>query len=462
MTDSAGRREFLRRAAALGVTGAAAPFALNLAAMGEAAAQSASDYKALVCVFLFGANDNGNTVVPYDASGYNNYARLRSNLAIPRDKLNNNMGSTVLEPLNPPGGGAQWALAPELAPLLPVFNAGRMGVLMNVGPLIQPTTKTQYLAKSVPLPPKLFSHNDQQSMWQSCNPEGATSGWGGRIGDLFASGRGGATFTCIGLSGNAVYLSGETTVQYQLSSSEGSVAVKGVENALFGSQAASAALKSLITSQFAGLHEQAHARLVDRSLSANTKVTEALAGTPPTGFPVTELGNQLRMVARMLKGRTALGETRQVFFVGIGGFDNHDNLLVNHPPLLTQVADAMRAFDLALTELNLQNQVTTFTASDFGRTLTSNGDGSDHGWGSHHFVMGGAVRGRRLFGTAPILDSTGYGNDDVDQGRLLPSTSVDQLAATLATWFGVSPRDLETVLPQIGNYSTRDIGLFVA
>jgi uncharacterized protein (DUF1501 family) len=457
MTDSAGRREFLRRAAALGVTGAAAPFALNLAAMGEAAAQSANDYKALVCVFLFGANDNGNTVVPYDASGYNNYARLRSNLATLKEDLAN----TQLR--NAAGGSLQWALAPQLLPLMDAFNAGRMGVLMNVGPLIQPTTREQYFAKSVPLPPKLFSHNDQQSMWQSSTPEGATSGWGGRIGDLFASGNGDATFTCISLSGNAVYLSGKATMQYQLSSS-GSVAVRGVvENALFGSRDASNALRSLITStSFAGLHEQAHAQLVSRSIDANSADTAALDGTQLTGFPDTELGNQLRMVARMLKGRTALRKTRQVFFVSLGGFDNHDNLLDNHPPLLKQVADAMRAFDLALTELNLQNQVTTFTASDFGRTLTSNGDGSDHGWGSHHFVMGGAVRGRRLFGTAPILDSTGYGNDDVDQGRLLPSTSVDQLAATLATWFGVSPRDLETVLPQIGNYSTRDIGLFVA
>jgi uncharacterized protein (DUF1501 family) len=147
-----------------------------------------------------------------------------------------------------------------------------------------------------------------------------------------------------------------------------------------------------------------------------------------------------------------------VFFVSLGGFDNHDNLLADHPALLTQVADAMRAFDAAMTELNLQNQVTAFTASDFGRTLTSNGDGSDHGWGSHHFVMGGAVRGQRLFGTSPILANNGP--DDVGQGRLLPTTSVDQFGATLATWLGVSGTDLGTVLPQIGNYTIRDIGLF--
>ena len=164
------------------------------------------------------------------------------------------------------------------------------------------------------------------------------------------------------------------------------------------------------------------------------------------------------MVARMLSARATLGARRQVFFVSLGGFDNHDNLLVDHPALLTQLAGALQAFDAALNELGLQNQVTTFTASDFGRTLTSNGDGSDHGWGAHHLVMGGAVRGRRLVGSAPVLANNGP--DDVGQGRLLPTTSVDQLGATLATWFGVSATDLPTVLPQIGNYSVRNIGLF--
>ena len=456
MTRSASRREFLRRAAALGVTGVAAPLALNLAAIAEAAAQSASDHKALVCVFLFGGNDDGNTVVPYDAAGHANYTTLRGGLATPRA----NLAGTVLSPRNPPAGGQQWALAPELAPLLPVFDAGRLGVLMNVGPLIQPTTKAQYTARSVPLPPKLFSHNDQQSVWQASAPEGATSGWGGRIGDLFAAGNGDATFTCVSVSGNAVYLSGRSAVQYQMSSN-GSVAIGGIGSTLFGSAAAANALRALITEATGGgMHEREHARLVSRSIAANVTVTAALAGASPltTVFPATGLGNQLRMVARMLSARSALGARRQVFFVSLGGFDHHDNLLVDHPALLIQVADALRAFDASLTELGLQERVTTFTASDFGRTLTSNGDGSDHGWGSHHFVMGGAVRGGRLFGTPPVLGNNGP--DDVGQGRLLPTTAVDQLGATLATWFGVGGTDLSTVMPQIGGYSVRDIGLF--
>jgi uncharacterized protein (DUF1501 family) len=456
MTAAASRREFMRRAAALGIGGAAAPMALSLAAIGEAAAQSAGDHKALVCVFLFGGNDYGNTVVPYDAAGHANYTTLRSTLAIARSRLS----ATVLSPLNPLSGGQQLALAPELAPLLPVFDAGRLGVLLNVGPLVQPTTKAQYSARSVPLPPKLFSHNDQQSVWQSCLPEGATSGWGGRIGDLFAAGNGNATFTCVSVSGNAVYLAGRSAVQYQMSST-GATTITGIGATLFGSAAAAQALRALSTSApGANLHEREHARLVSRSISASTDVGAALAAAPTlsTVFPATGLGGQLRMVARMLSARTQLGARRQVFFVSLGGFDNHDNLLVDHPALLTQLAGALQAFDAALTELGLQTQVTTFTASDFGRTLTSNGDGSDHGWGAHHLVMGGAVRGRRLFGAAPVLANNGP--DDVGQGRLVPTTAVDQLGATLATWFGVSAGNLPLVLPQIGNYSLRDIGLF--
>jgi len=456
MSAPVSRREFLRRAAAVSVVGPAAPWALNLAAIGEAAAQSATDHKALVCVFLLGGNDHGNTVIPYDASGHANYATLRSTLATPRDAL----AATVLSPSNPPGGGVQLALAPQLAPLLPVFDAGRLAVLLNVGPLVQPTTKAQYLARSVPLPPKLFSHNDQQSVWQSSAAEGATSGWGGRIGDLFAAGNGNATFTCISVSGNAVYLSGSTAVQYQMSAN-GSTAITGIGTTLFGSAAAAQALRSVITGTgHANLHRSEHARLVSRSIAANGAVSAALTGAPAlaTAFPATGLGGQLRMVARMLSARLALGARRQVFFVSLGGFDNHDNLAVDHPALLTQVADALVAFDAAMTELGLQQQVTAFTASDFGRTLTSNGDGSDHGWGAHHLVMGGAVRGRRLFGAVPVLANNGP--DDVGQGRLLPSTSVDQLAATLAAWFGVSAGELATVVPNVAHYTLRDIGLF--
>ncbi len=459
MTSENSRREFLKRASALSATGVAAPWALNLAAIGEAAAQSApTDYKALVCVFLYGGNDHGNTLVPYDQGTYNTYALLRAGLATDRALL----APTLLVPTTALPNARQYALSPALSALKPMFDAGRMGVLLNVGSLIQPTTQAQYTARSVPLPPKLFSHNDQQSVWQASNPEGASSGWGGRMGDLFAAGNSQATFTAVSVSGNAVYLSGKNTAQYQLSSS-GSVAINGIGNSLYGSSAAAQTLREFITSSTSSNNlEREYARVVQRSIDANVSFTGALGGTPGlnTVFPSTGLAAQLKMVARMISARTALGAKRQVFFVSLGGFDHHDSLLDLHPVLLEQVGGAMAAFDKAMIELGVSNQVTAFTASDFGRTLASNGDGSDHGWGSYHFVTGGAVNGGRFFGQAPILGTNSP--DDVGQGRMLPTMAVDQLAATLATWMGVSPSNLADVVPNIKSYNTKNLGLFRA
>jgi uncharacterized protein (DUF1501 family) len=313
----------------------------------------------------------------------------------------------------------------------------------------------------VPLPPKLFSHNDQQSFWQSSSPEGATSGWGGRIGDLLMAGNGNATFTCVSVSGNAVFMSGRTAVQYQVTPN-GSVALNALKNPLFGSSACSDALRSLIVAPRTHLFEAEHTRVVKRALDTNDALTAALAGAPTinTAFPSgNTLGDQLKMVARMISVADALSAKRQVFFVSLNGFDTHDGLLSVHPGLLTTVANALAAFQAALAELNVESQVTTFTASDFGRTLAGNNDGSDHGWGSMHFVLGGAVRGQRFYGTAPVIGNNGL--DDVGQGRLLPTLAVDQLAATLGRWFGVSDSDLLTVLPNLHNWnpSARDLGL---
>lgn len=453
------RREFLRRGASLGIAGAATPWALNLAAMGEAAAAAAAgDYKALVCVFLYGGNDYGNTLVPYDSANHAAYAGIRQSLATPRDSL----AATVLTPsVALPDATRQMALAPQLAPLKPLFDSGKMAVLLNVGTLIQPTTLAQYKAGSVPLPPKLFSHNDQQSFWQSSLPEGAISGWGGRIGDLFLSANGSSTFTCINVSGNAVFMSGQSAVQYQIGTG-GAVSLRAAGNPLYGSLACSTALNSLITgTNSANALEAEHSRVMRRALDANAQVTSALGGLPAFATPFdanNALAAQLQMVARLIALRGALGASRQVFFVSLGGFDNHDYLTAQHPGLLASVADAIGSFHAATVELGVENAVTTFTASDFGRTLSSNGDGSDHGWGSHHFVVGGAVQGRRYYGTLPTVAVNGP--DDVGQGRLLPTTSVDQVAATLAAWMGVAQSEMSLVVPNIGNYTLRNLGLF--
>ncbi len=458
MTSINSRREFLKRASAVSMTGVAAPWALNLAAMGEAAAAAATDYKALVCVFLYGGNDYANTVVPYDLASHTAYTNQRAAIAIDRASL----GGTVLNPTTALPGGRQYALAPELSPLVPLFDAGQMAVMLNVGTLVQPTTKLQFTNKTAPLPPKLFSHNDQQSVWQSSSPEGSTSGWGGRMGDLFAAGNGNATFTCVSVAGNAVFLSGQAAVQYQVSTS-GSVPLNALKTPLFGSQACSDALKNLVTAPGTHLFETEHARVMKRSIEADATLTSALAGTTAlrTVFPAgNSLASQLATVARMISARTALTAKRQVFFVSIGGFDTHDNILTEHPALMATVGQALAAFQAATAELGVANSVTTFTASDFGRTLTTDGDGSDHGWGSMHFVLGGAVKGKAFYGAAPVIANNGP--DDVGQGRLLPSMAVDQFGATLAKWFGVSDTDAVSVLPNIGNYSVRDLGFMTA
>ncbi|MFZ6799379.1 DUF1501 domain-containing protein [Undibacterium sp. Di24W] len=457
---NASRRAFLQRGSALAVAGVATPWAVNLAAMAEAAAATATDYKAIVCVFMYGGNDYGNTLVPYDSSNYNAYQQLRPSLAYQRASLTSTLLVPSAVPVDSAGVAREFALAPELAPLLPIFNAGKMGVLLNVGTLIQPTSKLEYNNKSVPLPPKLFSHNDQQSVWQSSSPEGATSGWGGRMGDLFASGNGNATFTCVNVSGNAVYLAGNQAVQYQITTN-GSVPLAGLQSPLFGSSACSDALRNLVTQSRSHVFENEYNRVTKRSIDADLVLSGALASGPEikTVFPTdNSLGDQLKMVARMIAAAPTLGAKRQVFFVSLGGFDNHDGLLTDHPVLLKTVADAMAAFYNSTLELGVANQVTTFTASDFGRTLSGNNDGSDHGWGSMHFMLGGAVNGKRFYGTAPIVASNGP--DDVGQGRLLPSTSVDQYAATLGKWLGISDSELLSLLPNLANFnaSSRNLG----
>lgn len=286
-------------------------------------------------------------------------------------------------------------------------------------------------------------------------------GWGGNIGDLALSSNGSSLFTCISVTGNAVFLSGDSALQYQVSTN-GAIAINGVKSNVYGSTAVRAALTSLIQQNSGQTLENEYNRVTARAVGAEASITSGLAGvTLATAFPTSNsLADQLKMVARLIGARTALGSKRQVFMVSLGGFDLHDNLISQQPTLMQRVSEAMTAFYNATVELGVADKVTAFTASDFGRTLSSNGDGSDHGWGSHHLMVGGAVKGKAFYGKAPpvSITNTADANDQwhVGQGRLLPSTSVDQYAATLASWFGVSNSELAGVLPNLSHFGGAD------
>ncbi|MES1191710.1 MAG: DUF1501 domain-containing protein [Steroidobacter sp.] len=463
------RRMLLKRAAQLGMAGVATPLLLNLAAMGEAAAFDATDYKALVCVFLYGGSDYANTIVPVDLTNYDLYSairgggagRTRGGIAFGHDELT----ATALTPKNGQvlTDNILYALAPPLAPLKTLFDAGKLAIQLNVGPLIVPTSLSQYQAASVPLPPKLFSHNDQQSVWQSSGAEGATTGWGGRMGDLALSSNGThSLLTCISATGNAVFVAGRDAFQYQISTS-GAIKINALDmqSASAEAPAVRTALASMMTQSSQHAFEDEYAAVTRRSIELEGIVNSALADVMSitafdTASTTNPLVSQLKIVARLIGANQVLGVKRQVFVVSLGGFDTHDSLMETHPVLLGKVAEALSAFYQATVELGVDNKVTAFTASDFGRTFTPNSDGSDHGWGSHHFVLGGAVNGGRYYGVAPHVSV--QTDDQVGQGRLLPGTSVDQFAATLAHWFGVSDSELASVLPNIGNFSNINLG----
>ncbi|MGV2897237.1 DUF1501 domain-containing protein [Achromobacter sp. AGC78] len=452
-SHDADRRAFLLRACALGATGAAAPLALNLAALGAAAAQSApASYKALVCVFLYGGNDPYNTVVPYDTEAYRAYAAARGDIGLKRDVLQ----ATVLRGKAPAAGGGQFALAPALAPLAPLYESGQLAVLLNVGPLVTPTSKAEYISARVPLPPKLFSHNDQQAYWQALAPEGASSGWAGRLTDLFAGANAQRTFTGITAGGSTVLLAGRKVAGYRVGIN-GSTSIDLLGRDMYGSSACTALLRQLITQPREHLMEREMARIAAQSISADTQLRAALADVAVPGDFASPLAQQLKIVARIIGARQALGARRQVFFVSQNGYDNHTGLNDTHPALLRELGQAMAAFQQALSSMGVADQVTTFTASEFGRTLGSNGNGSDHGWGSHHFVMGGAVKGGRYYGAHPeiALDGPGF----VDNGRLLPTLAVDQLGAALGGWFGAGKEELGMVFPNLRNFDAGGAGV---
>ncbi len=483
--SKATRREFMKKAGAMSVMQAATPLAASLSLMNNAAAQttSVSGYKALVCVFMYGANDHYGTVVPFEETMYKDYRTIRGDKSLVGDYSGIAVVREKLLPLNGINKNAvsDHALHPSMGKMQSLFNSRRAGIVMNVGPLIVPTNAELFKNRfnnHLPLPPNLLSHNNQQAYWQtSLKGEEAPTGWGGRMADLFLSSNRHANLTCVSVTGDALFLSGHQTLSTKMSTA-GVATINPLNHSLktYGDDVAALdMIKTLSNSPDNHMMTAQYAKVMSRSLSTyNTVVghlgtaelTNAHLAYMPSahGTESTPLAEQLEMVARMIEQGPDMGMKRQVFMVGVGGFDLHDNLVSQHPKLLKMVSDACAEFDAAMVRLEgakkiPMNSVTTFTASDFGRTLTSNGDGSDHGWGSHHFVLGGAVNGGQFFGTAPLVAADH--SQSIGHGILIPTTSLEQLFVPVARWFGVAEGDdMASVFPNAKNFDTSLSGLF--
>ncbi len=493
-TSPLSRRQLLKRLGAVGATGAAAPWLMNLAALAPAHATTTTGYKALVCLYLYGGNDAYNTVLATDPASWAAYLAARNAdtnhvaLAAPgtvavKGTASYNAGLGGVLPITPrTPQGRTFALHPQLATVRDLFAAGRVAVVANVGPLMKPTTKADVIANTATLPPKLFSHNDQESVWQSMHAEGSTVGWGGAMVDRLAAANAHGLFTSISTGSNAVWLAGNTVRPYSLGLG-GAIHLGSPDGTLFSSAVAQQALVAMARStREAQYFEQDHAAVVGRSIDAEALLAPAMpaAGAGPWGTAGVAVGaidplltyknvdtgaatlnpitQQLQVVARMIAAHSSLGMGRQVFFIGVEGFDTHSSQNERHADLMAQLAQALGYWDQVTRSMGVDQSVTTFTASDFGRAFASNGDGTDHGWGGHHFVMGGAVKGGDVYGAFPAYGLTDAMNgftsaDQLDDGSLLPAISVEQYAATLGAWMGLSGPDLTAVLPNLSSWS---------
>lgn len=424
---------------------------------GRRTARAASDdYRALVCVFLFGGNDGNNLVVPVDAR-YAGYAAARrqpadGGLALPLAQL---------LPLAPASGAAAYGLHPDMPELQQLWTSGALGVVFNVGTLVAPTTKADDAAGRVPRPQSLMSHQDQQNQWQTSLPDRpARSGWGGRIADRLP---GASLPPLVSVAGNVLFAAGERSHPLAVPAAGGSsFGLTGFDQTA-GSRAVRAAMDALRGLDLDNALVQSVAGETVAAFAASGALAPVLAGTSSTtdalfGPQPSPLDKQLLQVARIIEARAVLGASRQIFFVSLGGFDTHNDQLARQSKLLADLSQSLAAFHAATVQLGVASAVTTFTLSDFARTLQpASGGGSDHAWGNHQLVLGGAVRGRQTYGTFPTL-ALGGPDDFSTEGRWIPTTSTDQYAATLARWFGVAPGDLASVLPNLGRFASQDLG----
>lgn len=438
------RRTFMKSCCYLGAAGVAAQ--LGRLGMVSAYAQGASDYKALVCIFLFGGNDANNMIVPID-SRYAAYRTMRGSVALAQADLAARAA-----------GATGYGFHPRLANVQRLYDQGHGAMVFNVGTLVRPTTKSDLSLPGTLLPRNLYSHSDQTQQWQSSDPNGGGTGWGGRANDIVASLNTGALAPGITVNGgNALFLSGPTTQGMNIANLDSF----GLE--WFDSDAAmtarTASLQRLLTFDTGIKLVGAANGVLTESVRTAQEVNAALQSAPalPVAFPDTGIGRQLAQAAQVMAVRTQLGMNRQLFFAGMGGFDNHEDLVARHDELMLELDDAIGAFFATMESRGLLDQVTLFTESEFSRTGNANANiGTDHAWGSHHLVFGGAVRSGG-YGTFPVHQLRGPDDAD-DRGYWIPTTALDQYAATLAGWYGVPDANLTSVFPNLVNFPTRRLG----
>jgi uncharacterized protein (DUF1501 family) len=446
------RRSFIRYAslAAAGNAAGLRPFgALN------ALAATASDYKALVCIFMYGGNDSNNMLVPLNtsANGINNYtaySRIRGSLAIPA-------GSLLTLGANANGN---YALHPSLPQTCTLFNSGNLAMVANVGTLMQPMTAAQFKAGGLPTPANLFSHPDQQLEWQNAAQNGGIStGWAGRIADSIAGtyNSGAEIPMVLSVDGDSLFCNGASSSPMTVIPGNLSSGVCWEYPSICPGRLETA--QQMLTFKTGLSLVQADNAITHNAYQYSAALSAAVKSVTPltTPFPANSLGAQLQQIAQIIQVRAALGVTRQIFFAGLGNFDTHAGQIGTQATLLSQVDAAMGAFYQATNELGLADQITTFTMSDFSRAMQPNPTGSDHAWGGHHMVMGGAVKGGQIYGTYPELVLAGP-NDSGSNGRWLPTLSSAQYAATLASWFGVPAANLNAIFPTLSMFSNTNIG----
>jgi len=424
---------------------------INLKSMANLVSSNAfcgDDYRALVCVLLRGGNDSYNMLIPRSNNEYNEYAQVRTNQAIPQADI------LPIDPIT--SDGREFGLHPSMTGLQALFQNGNAAFISNVGTLVEPVTKDDVLSeKNVPL--GLYSHSDQVMHWQTALPQDRSSqGWGGRMADILNSVNTNNDVSMnISLAGNNIFQRGDTVLEYAINNDEGGVAIAGWDLPLPFFNILRSDISDSINKDYEDLFKNSYNGTLNRSIESTELFNSAIAGvTIDTPFSNDKLSQDMAMVAKTMKARDTLGSKRQIFFLEIGGFDNHDELLDNHAALMANVDRAFSQFYQATEELGISECVTTFTISDFSRTLLSNGNGTDHAWGGNAIVMGGAVKGKDMYGTYPSLAL--QTSLEVGGGVLIPTTSADLYFAELALWFGISPNDLNLILPNLGNFYSYD------